>query len=69
MNVPARKKSSMQNKLVRALEMRNEEGEALTALRSLREDRRGNNTREKQYEIFPPAETSEEDAVKTVIRM
>ena len=64
MNDPARKKSSMQNKLEHALEMRHEEGEALSALRSSCEDREGNITREERNEIFLPVEVNVEDAVR-----
>ena len=64
MNDPARKKSSTQNKFVRALETRNEDEEELTALRSSREDREGNNTRVECNEIFLPVEPNVEDAAR-----
>ena len=64
MNAPARKKSSMQNKLVLALKTRHEEGEALTVAWSLSEDRGENHTRQKCNEIFLPMEVKEEDWVR-----
>ena len=59
----------MQNKLVRAFEMKYEEGEAPTPLRSSREDREGNNTRVECNEIFLLAQANVEDDVRKGIML
>ena len=64
MNDPARKKPSMQSKLMLASKMRHKDGVAFTALRSSCEDRGRRSTRTKCNEIFLPVEANEEDAVR-----